>query len=235
MQKISPLIYHPEVVNAPSKVCLGIIDREHRITSYSHYSAELVGFKHPNDLCGMTKLDYRGAAAEAGSEFYRQDMRVMNTKEDLDLLTVFVSAEENLHFLITKKQAVLSPESGAVIGCEAISYELEKQNFTPFTERLFKHLTYSRKAKRVFGSTIVDSYKDLGLTSRESEVLFLLTYGQSAKQIAAEIFLSPRTVESHINSLKAKLDVPNKSGLIEYALFAGLNSQLPRKLLRKLF
>lgn len=233
MLKISPLIYHPDVVNSTSKIACGIINRDHVITSFANYSAQLAGYKRSDDALGQTKMDYRGAAAELGHEQFHQDAEIMRTGQSSDSLNLFIAADGKLHFLVTQKRAIFEIGTQEIIGCEGISHELEQTQLTPFTRRLFDHASKNR-GKKLFMVTLVDSYADLSLSERESEVLFLLTYGNSAKQVAAELFLSQRTVECHINSLKNKLNIQSKSALTEFALFAGLNTQLPRRLVSKL-
>jgi len=63
---------------------------------------------------------------------------------------------------------------------------------------------------------------DGGLTDREREVLKLIALGHTNSEIAAMLFLSVRTVESHRSSLQSKLDVNGRSGLVRYALDNGL-------------
>ncbi len=46
------------------------------------------------------------------------------------------------------------------------------------------------------------------LTDREREVLALMAEGRSNQAIRARLFLSPKTVESHVNSIFSKLDLP---------------------------
>jgi DNA-binding NarL/FixJ family response regulator len=60
------------------------------------------------------------------------------------------------------------------------------------------------------------------LTSRELEVLRLLASGQSNKQMAAELGISRRTVESHRESLMKKLRIHTVAGLTRLALEQGL-------------
>lgn len=56
------------------------------------------------------------------------------------------------------------------------------------------------------------------LTNREREVLALLVEGQSAKEIAKTLSLSPRTAEAHRASIFARLNVSNLAPLVwEYA------------------
>lgn len=60
------------------------------------------------------------------------------------------------------------------------------------------------------------------LTRREREVLVGIASGRTNKEIAAELGLSPRTVESYRESLIRKLDIPSVAGLTKFALDAGL-------------
>jgi two-component system response regulator NreC len=56
------------------------------------------------------------------------------------------------------------------------------------------------------------------LTAREREVLQLTAEGLSGAAVAARLFISPRTVESHRANLMRKLGVRNQKELIRYAL-----------------
>ncbi|BBG04203.1 MULTISPECIES: helix-turn-helix transcriptional regulator [Pseudonocardia] len=60
------------------------------------------------------------------------------------------------------------------------------------------------------------------LSPRESEVLRLVVEGLTARQIAARLVLSPRTVENHVQRLLRKLDVPGRGALVRYAIEHGL-------------
>lgn len=56
------------------------------------------------------------------------------------------------------------------------------------------------------------------LTSRELEVLELIAQQKTTKEIAAELFVSPKTVEAHKSNLFSKTGVKNMAGLIIYAI-----------------
>ncbi|WP_386411195.1 ATP-binding protein [Streptomyces polyrhachis] len=60
--------------------------------------------------------------------------------------------------------------------------------------------------------------KDGGISPREAEVLALLGSHFSNAEIAARLFLSVRTVESHVSSLLRKLDVPDRRALAQRAV-----------------
>jgi DNA-binding CsgD family transcriptional regulator len=56
-----------------------------------------------------------------------------------------------------------------------------------------------------------------GITARELEVLELLAEAMPTRDIAARLFLSPRTVERHISNLAIKVGVPGRAGVVAFA------------------
>lgn len=67
-----------------------------------------------------------------------------------------------------------------------------------------------------------DSYMDDTLSSREQVVLSLLASGLSNKEMARELDISVRTIETHRRNIKTKLDISTTPGLVRYALDNGL-------------
>jgi predicted ATPase/DNA-binding CsgD family transcriptional regulator len=61
-----------------------------------------------------------------------------------------------------------------------------------------------------------------GLTPREGEVLVLVAEGLTNAQIAEKLFLSPRTVHRHLNSIYHKIGVSSRSAATRFALEHGL-------------
>jgi DNA-binding NarL/FixJ family response regulator len=57
-----------------------------------------------------------------------------------------------------------------------------------------------------------------GLSEREIEVLKLICFQKTAKEIAEQLFLSARTVEGHKNNLFVKTGAKNIAGLVIYAI-----------------
>jgi ATP/maltotriose-dependent transcriptional regulator MalT len=62
----------------------------------------------------------------------------------------------------------------------------------------------------------------LGLTGRESEVLRLMATGRSNRQIAEQLFISPKTVSVHSSHILAKLGVANRVEATAVAYRLGL-------------
>ncbi len=56
-----------------------------------------------------------------------------------------------------------------------------------------------------------------GLTPRELQVLRLVATGKTNKAIAAELFLSEKTVDRHVSNIFNKLDVPSRAAATAYA------------------
>jgi DNA-binding NarL/FixJ family response regulator/tetratricopeptide (TPR) repeat protein len=68
----------------------------------------------------------------------------------------------------------------------------------------------SARRRRASGSTGIDS-----LSGREREVAELVAQGRTNKQIAAELFLSEKTVESHLAKVFTKLGVSARAAVAE--------------------
>jgi two-component system response regulator DegU len=60
------------------------------------------------------------------------------------------------------------------------------------------------------------------LTAREKEVLSLLSTGRTNKEIAKSLFISEKTVKSHLNSIFRKLKVSHRLQAILHAINRGL-------------
>ena len=60
------------------------------------------------------------------------------------------------------------------------------------------------------------------LSSREQEVLELLTHGLSNAQMGNQLHLSPRTVEKYVSSLLRKTETSNRAELVRFAITHGL-------------
>lgn len=68
------------------------------------------------------------------------------------------------------------------------------------------------------------------LTSREREVLLYIAEGFSNKEIATQLGIGVRTVETHRERIMRKLDIHSIAGLTRFAIVQGLVSLLPTAL-----
>jgi len=60
------------------------------------------------------------------------------------------------------------------------------------------------------------------LTQRQLEVLRLVAKGSSSKEIARELGISIKTIETHRSQIMQRLDIHNMTGLVRYAVKMGL-------------
>jgi DNA-binding CsgD family transcriptional regulator len=61
-----------------------------------------------------------------------------------------------------------------------------------------------------------------GLSPREVEVLRLVVTGMATPEIAAALFVSPRTVQTHLTNVYGKLGVVNRAEAVAWAVRNGL-------------
>jgi len=64
----------------------------------------------------------------------------------------------------------------------------------------------------------------VALTPREREIIHLLAEGRTSAQIAAELYISIKTVEAHRRNISRKLDLHSVAELTKFALREGLTS-----------
>ncbi|MEL6578191.1 MAG: response regulator transcription factor, partial [Cyanobacteria bacterium J06621_12] len=83
---------------------------------------------------------------------------------------------------------------------------------------------YTQMGPGLFAKTInhqpaapIPDKEPLPLTSREQEVLQLIATGHSNKEIAAQLYITERTVKNHVNSILRSLDLRDRT---QAAIFA---------------
>lgn len=67
-----------------------------------------------------------------------------------------------------------------------------------------------------------ESKKNNGLTRRETEIVRYSAQGKNTREIAEALGISPRTLESHKDSIYSKLGINTNAELIKYAVLNGL-------------
>lgn len=63
-----------------------------------------------------------------------------------------------------------------------------------------------------------NNFEDDTITAREKEILKLICLQYNTAQIAEKLFISPRTVDGHRNSILLKTETKNVAGMLVYAL-----------------
>lgn len=95
------------------------------------------------------------------------------------------------------------------------------------SSRFFEH--FQRTFKEQAAAETTENFLDY-LTSREEEVLDLLTQGNNYKTIAAKLFISETTVKTHVNNIFQKLQVNDRTQAVLYALNHGFANKVRAKI-----
>ncbi|MDQ3539302.1 MAG: LuxR C-terminal-related transcriptional regulator, partial [Chloroflexota bacterium] len=90
-------------------------------------------------------------------------------------------------------------------------------------EAVSEALAYTIPASRALDAPAPDHVaRQHGLTPRELEVLRLMADGLSNQRIADALFLSPRTVTTHITGILGKLDLSSRTAAVSFAIRSGI-------------
>jgi DNA-binding NarL/FixJ family response regulator len=133
---------------------------------------------------------------------------------------VIVSASTDLALLTG---AVLAGASGYVIKRSDIdelvtAIRLVRRGNTYFSEELASEVDIPR----LIAEARVAEPRFSRLTTREEEVLQLVAEGRTGREIADRLVISPKTVESHVANLMAKLGARNRVDLVRTAVQQGV-------------
>ena len=73
-------------------------------------------------------------------------------------------------------------------------------------------------------AALVDSFDipAVRLTRRETEVVRMVAVGRTNREIARELFLSPRTIDMHVQNILVKLDCRSRADATRRATELGL-------------
>ena len=78
--------------------------------------------------------------------------------------------------------------------------------------------------RSIMQSGLNDAPPDMPLSPREREVLQLVAEGKSTKQVAQQLTVSVKTIETHRQNIMAKLNLFSVAELTKYAIRRGLTS-----------
>lgn len=111
----------------------------------------------------------------------------------------------------------------------AIGYQLKDVDPDVLTETIFAamdgqkviHPEIANKLMTFVSSEAEADFRFNRLTSKEKEVLYHITLGQSNKEIAAELHIADKTVKTHISNILSKMEVQDRTQAALYALRNG--------------
>ncbi|WP_394833084.1 helix-turn-helix transcriptional regulator [Pendulispora rubella] len=192
---------------------------------------QLMGLPHHLDVIGRTDFDMPCDTVVCAESFRAQDRQVLQARQPMNILDVhrFAGGEWKA-FIVTK--VPLYDENGDVAGSIFHGRDITSPSTIELGTLLGRiHADASFAGALDQGSYLLDDSREVdSLTKRESEVLFFLIRGKSAKEIANLLSLSYRTVEQYVDAIKSKFDAHSKSDLIEAAISRGYMHRIPHSL-----
>jgi DNA-binding NarL/FixJ family response regulator len=143
------------------------------------------------------------------------------TKNFPGVKVVILSAHANEEYVI---RALRSGAAGYMLK-DAATAELELAIRSVSENRTYLSPSISRTVIEDYLQRVGGAIGPLEqLTPRQREILQLLAEGRNTKEIAADLDISVKTVESHRLQLMERLNIHNVPGLVRYAVRSGLVS-----------
>lgn len=140
-----------------------------------------------------------------------------------DTRILVLSMHSKVDYIVKAFQAgaggYLTKESAADMLINGIEHTLKGDYFmdTSVSQQVVKKLAELPDKKPVAAVKGYDA-----LTSREQEIMVLVTRGLSSQKIADKLFISPKTVQNHRSRIMRKLNVSNVLDLTRHAAKIGL-------------
>jgi len=135
-----------------------------------------------------------------------QKIKELNNDIKIVILTSHNDEQEVLNSLKAGANAYCSKEINPKRLIQVIQSVLDG---AAWFDPAISHIVLQAATKSQTSSSTVPE-KDYGLTSRESQILKLITEGYSNNEIANELFVSINTTKAHVASILQKLEVDDR-------------------------
>lgn len=190
-------------------------DENHRFRGCNYEGAQEFGLDCPQDIIGKNDNEFDWGQKGYGEIFKQENQEVLSGKSLLIIGKYFISHTPKV--LLIKKIPVLNLAKTQVVGLVRFAEEISQ------FEQLKTHLNYLNVIlpEELLEEIYLKLYSkniDVSLSPRENECLNYLVQGHSIKEMAKELEISNRTVESYIEQLKRKLNCRKSSEVVAKAI-----------------
>jgi len=192
----------------------------------------IYGVRHHLDFVGGTDFDIPCDVAACAEAFQEQDRLVMSSGKEFKILDIHPFADGQWGVYLGSKKPWLD-ENNKVIGTVFRGMDITNAYSMAFSTQLAKFTGHQQDSYTLTQDGGAITAGAVSLSPRESEVLFLILRGKTAKLAATVLGLSYRTVQQYIDSLKEKFHVESKIELIDAAMAQGYMSQIPLSIFSK--
>jgi len=192
-------------------------------TTSANIGINLVKKYHPDVvLMDINMPEKDGLQAIQDIEKLGLDTRIiaLSGYDDADLIFRAMKLGAKGYILKTMASAQLIYAIDEVAAGKVYLPSVLSSRFFDYFQRSFKEETNAMDKENLLAD----------LTSREEEVLDLLTQGNNYKGIAGKLFISETTVKTHVNNIFQKLQVNDRTQAVLYALNNGFANKRRAKL-----
>lgn len=193
---------------------------------------QIIGLEHHEDVIGRTDFDMPCDTVNFAEMFREQDKQVIQTMSKMRILDIHPFAGGQWKAYIFTKTPLLDEETNLCVG--TIFHGMDVTNVTTLEIGSFlSRMSVEGVSNDLCGQSsymLTATFNDIKLTDRQSEVLFYILRGKTAKQISLYLNLSSRTIEEYLLQLKYKFNADNKYELIDKAIAAGFLNTIPESI-----
>lgn len=143
---------------------------------------------------------------------------IKDENQDARILVLTSFAEDDKLF-----PAIKAGASGYLLK-DTLPHELLASIRAVYRGEASLHPSIAMKLLKEIQPNAQEESHDIPLTDRETDVLKLVAQGFSNRAISERLFLSERTVHSHVNHILSKLHLASRTQAALYALRKGLSS-----------
>jgi DNA-binding NarL/FixJ family response regulator len=197
----------------------------------SHFAARLCGFDNAEQFCGHNDFELRCAAVDSALDFRAEDHKVITSGKPISSLQINSFADGNIHIFLLRKAPVKNA-LGEIAGVCSMGNEVTNPEVG---QAIFNLLTTNQSTdESIENKTFVIANENFDhLSLRESELIFYFMRGFSNKEIGILMKLSPRTIESYLESIKNKYHCTTRTDLLLKCMHNGFTYIIPQTILRR--
>jgi DNA-binding NarL/FixJ family response regulator len=153
----------------------------------------------------MPDLNGLDAARQIKKHLPSVEVLVLSGHEDSDLIQSVFDAGIRAYIFKSQARTHLVPAVTALLARK------------PYLTSHISEVLFRRFEQQATGSE-KEGRADAALTAREREIIQLLAEGRSNKEVASDLSISIKTVETHRASIMRKLNLDSLSDLVRYAI-----------------
>jgi DNA-binding CsgD family transcriptional regulator len=215
--------------------CIHWKDKNLKYVLMNNYTAQVVGYPSSDaSFDGVSDEKLPCKASELSDTFAKEDRIVLNTGKTMTIITLCCYGGNEWRLILGRKSPLKNKSNETIgvygRGIDVTECGLMRTTFMIFVQDEKRH-GKSRNALNQSSYLLKETIDDYGLSTRESECLFFLIRGKTAKEIAQILKISFRTVEKHLERLKYKMNCFSRSEIIEKAISEGLGTVIPKSTL----